>query len=133
MRHLLYEVVVKIAHVHDWLWNLNKQIPLGLTDKQLHFLIIGVFGMLLFCVIHPLFRTLFRHNLAVAASWFYVFTLVISVAFAIEIGQYLTRTGNMELADVAYGLHGFLTMFGVYLLIRWAVLLIRRLIEKYRK
>ena len=84
-------------------------------------------------MIHPLFRLLLKHDLTVAISWFYVLTLVLSVTFAIEIGQYLTRTGRMELGDVASGMQGFLTMFGAYLLIRWAVRWIRREIEKRKK
>ena len=130
MRQIIYDSVIAVARAHDWLWNLNKVLPYNLTDKQMHFLIIGLFGMLVFCVIHPIFRALFEHNLGVAASWFYVFTLVFSVAFAIEIGQYLTHTGTMELADVAFGLHGFLTMFGVFLIIRWTIMLIRQLFQK---
>ena len=133
MKQLIYQAVIYMARFHDWLWALNRRMSLGFSDKQLHFLVIGVFGMLLFCVIHPLFRLLLKHDLAVAISWFYVFTFVLSVAFAIEIGQYLTRTGRMELGDVASGMQGFLTMFGAYLLIRWAVRWIRREIEKRKK
>ena len=133
MKQLIYQAVIYMARFHDWLWKLNLRLPSHFSDKQLHFLVIGVFGMLLFCVIHPLFRLLLKHDLTVAISWFYVLTLVLSVAFAIEIGQYLTRTGRMEIADVASGMQGFLTMFGAYLLIRWAVRWIRREIEKRKK
>ena len=133
MKQLIYQAVIYMARFHDWLWKLNLRLPSHFSDKQLHFLVIGVFGMLLFCVIHPLFRLLLKHDLTVAISLFYVLTLVLSVTFAIEIGQYLTRTGRMELGDVASGMQGFLTMFGAYLLIRWAVRWIRREIEKRKK
>ena len=133
MKQLIYQAVIYMARFHDWIWALNRKLSLGFSDKQLHFLVIGVFGMLLFCVIHPLFRLLLKHDLTVAISWFYVLTLVLSVTFAIEIGQYLTHTGRMELGDVASGMQGFLTMFAAYLLIRWAVRWIRREIEKRKK
>ena len=133
MKQLIYQAVIYMARFHDWIWALNRKLSLGFSDKQLHFLVIGVFGMLLFCVIHPLFRLLLKHDLTVAISWIYVFSLVLSVTFAIEIGQYLTHTGRMELGDVASGMQGFLTMFAAYLLIRWAVNKIRREIEKRKK
>ena len=126
MREWIYLVVTYIAHVHDWVLTLNDGFPASLSDKQLHFLIIGVFGMLLFAMIHPLFKLLIRRDLAVVISWLYVFTLVLSATFAIEIGQYLTHTGKMELSDIVSGLRGFLVMFGVYLLIRLAVKSIRQ-------
>ena len=33
-------------------------------------------------------------------AWIYVFTLIIVITFAIEIGQKVTNTGNMEFADI---------------------------------
>lgn len=130
MKQLIYQAVIAMARFHDWIWRLNGSLPTPLSDKQLHFLVIGLFGMLLFCVFHPFFCLLVRRDMVIAVSWFYVLTLVISVAFAIEIGQYLTRTGRMELGDVAFGLQGYLTMFGAFLLIRWAGKLIGRLFHK---
>ena len=41
----------------------------------------------------------------------YVFTLIVVITFAIEIGQKITNTGNMEFADVLFGITGFVTMY----------------------
>lgn len=39
------------------------------------------------------------------------FTLIIVITFAIEIGQKVTNTGNMEFADIVFGVVGFIVMF----------------------
>ncbi len=44
-------------------------------------------------------------------AWIYVFTLIIVITFAIEIGQKVTNTGNMEFADIVFGVVGFIVMF----------------------
>jgi hypothetical protein len=51
-------------------------------------------------------------------TWLYVFTLIIVIAFAVEIGQWYTGTGSMESEDIAYGIAGFLVMFIVFAIIR---------------
>ena len=35
-------------------------------------------------------------------------TLIIVITFAIEIGQKVTNTGNMEFADIVFGVVGFI-------------------------
>ena len=126
MKEWLYLVLTYIARFHDWILTLDDGLPVSFSDKQLHFLVIGVFGMLLFVLIHPLFKLLIRRNLTIVVSLLYVFTLVLSASFAIEIGQYLTRTGKMDLGDIVSGLRGFLVMCGIWLLIRLAVKAVRR-------
>ena len=51
-------------------------------------------------------------------AWIYVFTVIVVITFAIEIGQKITKTGNMEFADIMYGLVGFMAMFLVFAVIR---------------
>ena len=48
----------------------------------------------------------------------YVFTLIIVITFAIEIGQKVTNTGNMEFADIVFGVVGFIVMFFIFAVIR---------------
>lgn len=47
-------------------------------------------------------------------AWIYVFTLIIVITFAIEIGQKVTNTGNMEFADIVFGVVGFIVMFFIF-------------------
>ena len=55
------------------------------------------------------------------------------LGFAIEIGQRITGTGNMDFADVVAGLYGVLAFFGVYTVVRLAGLLLSRLFGGRRK
>ena len=93
MSRFLYWIVERIAEVHSWLLKLNDAYEYNFSDKELHFLIIGALGMAMIFVIHPIFKWLVKHNHIMVISWFYVFTLIIVITFAIEIGQrVLTRT-----------------------------------------
>ncbi len=40
-----------------------------------------------------------------------MFTLIVVITFAIEIGQKITNTGNMEFADILFGITGFVIMY----------------------
>ena len=51
-------------------------------------------------------------------DWFYVFTVIIVLTFAIEIGQKVTGTGAMEFADIVFGIVGFIVMFLIFALMR---------------
>ena len=83
MSRFLYWIVEMIAKVHNWLLKLNDAYEYNFTDKELHFLIIGALGMGMIFVIHPVFKWLVRHNHTMVISWFYVFTLIIVITFAI--------------------------------------------------
>ncbi|QTE72764.1 hypothetical protein JRC49_01450 [Clostridiales bacterium FE2011] len=130
MKELLYQAVNWIATVHDKISQLNNQFEGTLSDKQMHFLVIGILGILLIFIIHPLFRHLSKTNHVMVISWIYVFTLILVITFSIEIGQRLTGTGDMEFADIVSGIGGFIVMFAVFALIRAAVIGIIRLIRR---
>lgn len=130
MKKLLYDLMALIAWIHDRILTLNDSFPMVLSDKQLHFLVIGLLGMLLFFVIHPLFKLLIRHGHEMAISWFYVFTLIIMLTFSIEIGQHVTHTGSLEFADIAFGVVGFLSFFAVFALARLIIRGVARLVKK---
>lgn len=130
MKRYLYDLMVLIAWVHDRILKLNVRFPWTLTDKQLHFLVIGVLGMLLFFLVHPLFRLLFRHGQEMAVSWLYVFTLILMLTFSIEIGQHVSHTGALEFADIVFGVVGFLSLFAVYALGRIILRAILRIVKK---
>lgn len=117
MKELLYAIVGWIARVHNRIMTWNDSYEPGFTDKELHFLVIGLLGILMVFVVYPLFKALARRHVLVIA-WIYVFTLVLVLTFAIEIGQGITRTGVMDFEDVEYGVLGFLFMFLVFAILR---------------
>ena len=126
LKELLYQAVDWIALVHDKIINLNNAFEGTISDKQMHFIVIGLLGMLLIFAVHPLFRFLARTDHVMVVSWIYVFTVILVITFAIEIGQRLTKTGSMEFVDIVFGIGGFIVMFAVFAMIRGVCLLIGR-------
>ncbi len=128
MKELLYWIVECIAKIHSWLLRLNDAYEYNFTDKQLHFLVIGVLGMGLIFTVYPVFKWLAKRGHVMTIAWIYVFTLIIVITFAIEIGQKVTNTGAMEFADIVMGVFGFVVMYTVFAVIRQIVKAIAGLI-----
>lgn len=129
MRKLLYFCVQIIAKIHNEIMQLNNSYELFLTDKELHFLVIGLLGMGMIFAIHPLFKYLASRGKIMSITFIYVFTVIIVITFAIEIGQKISNTGHMNFADIMYGLVGFLAMFVFFCLLRWLWRLLLRFIS----
>jgi len=117
-KQLLYQLVGMISQVHSYLLSLNDGYAVGLNDKELHFIIIGLLGMGIYLVVYPLFVWLARRGKEIAIAWIYTFTVIIVITFAIEIGQKISNTGTMEFNDIVAGVVGFLVLFAAYLLMR---------------
>lgn len=130
MGRILYWLVELIARIHNYLLRMNDSFEYNFTDKELHFLIIGALGMVMIFVVHPLFKWLAKTNHVMVISWIYVFTLIIVITFAIEIGQRITNTGNMEFADIMFGVMGFIGMFLVFSAVRGIYHVIRRVCQQ---
>lgn len=130
MGRFLYWIVEIIAKVHSKLLELNDSYEYNFSDKELHFLIIGAMGMAMIFVVHPVFKWLAKNNHIMVISWIYVFTLIIVITFAIEIGQRVTNTGVMEFADIMFGVLGFICMFLVFSVIRGIYHLVLKLIRR---
>lgn len=133
MGKYLYWLVEQIARVHNLLLKLNDAYEYDFSDKELHFLIIGALGMMMIFVVYPFFKWLARKDHVMVISWIYVFTLIIVITFAIEIGQKVTNTGVMEFADIVFGVVGFICMFFVFAVLREIRHGIRRLREYLRE
>ncbi len=118
MKELLYWIVGWITRIHNYILRLNDAFEYNFTDKELHFLVIGVLGMALIFMVYPVFRWLAKRDHVMTIAWIYVFTLIIVITFAIEIGQQATNSGNMEFADIMTGVFGFVLMFLVFSAVR---------------
>ena len=81
----------------------------------------GLLGMGMLLLVYPLFIALSRHHVLIIA-WIYVFTVLVMLSFAIEIGQGITNTGNMDLNDVISGLAGFMLLFFIFAFVRLIIL-----------
>ena len=133
MKESLYKIVEYIAKIHTYIMGVNDKYEYNFTDKQLHFLVIGILGMAMIFVIYPLFKWLAKHGHVMVIAWIYVFTVILVITFAIEIGQKITNTGNMDFADIVFGVVGFFVMFLVFALIRSVYHGILKLIDLIRK
>ncbi len=133
MAEILKLLVQILAKIHNGIIRYCNVVFGGVSDKLLHFIIIGIVGMCMVAVIYPIFKALAKKKLIMTITWIYVFTMIIVLTFAIEIGQKITNTGNMEFADIAAGLLGFLSMFAVMLIIWGIAVLIKKLISSRRE
>lgn len=124
---LLIDIIYK---THIYFLSMNDSFEAQLSDKQLHFLIIGLLGIGMLLVIYPLFKWMAKKNLTVLISWFYVFTVLVVITFAIEIGQWYSHTGEMDFNDILAGLVGYFAMSFIFLLVVAIIELIKSIFKK---
>jgi len=129
---ILYEGTMIVAQIHESLMHLNDNFELYFGDKDMHFIVMAVLGMILFFMVHFVFKRLAKWSIT-AISFIYVFTVMTVLGFAIEIGQKITGTGDMDFRDVVAGLYGVLAFFAVYTVYRLIVLLVRHLMRGKKK
>ena len=129
---ILYEGTMVVAQIHESLMHLNDNFELYFGDKDMHFIVMAVLGMILFFMVHFVFKRLAKWIIT-AISFIYVFTVMTVLGLAIEIGQKITGTGDMDFRDVVAGLYGVLAFFAVYTVYRLIVLLVRHLMRGRKK
>ena len=113
------EIIIILAEIVNDIHDLLTDIfGLHLTDKQLHFWIIGIIGMVTFFMVHFFFKIIEKMKWSTTIlSFVYTFTVMVVLVFAIELQQAITNRGNMEFADAVMGLWGFIVFFLVYAVI----------------
>ena len=117
MRTLLRLIINIFNYLHTQLADLFKLSAYEFTDKQLHFIILGLFFLVLFIFVEAIFKRLAKLSVSII-SFIYVFTVGTVVALAIEVGQYQSGSGQMDFKDVTWGLYGLVIFIVVYALIR---------------
>lgn len=132
MVEILKLIASFINDLHDKVLDIVGIAGYQLNDKQLHFIFMAVIGILIFAFTQIVFKKLAKYSIT-AISFIYTFTVMVVIVFAIEIQQKLTNRGNMEFADIVYGLYGFIYIFLIYLLIKLIVLVIKMAYKKYSK
>lgn len=129
-RDFLANMVRVVTYLHTRILGLNDSYELYLSDKELHFYVVAITGVLLILVLYPLFRYLVKRNKTLYIVWIYVFTFLFAFTLLIEIGQRLTGTGMMDYMDTVAGLVGFLLASFVVFVIRWVYLFIKWVVKK---
>lgn len=129
-RDFLANMVRVVTYLHTRILGLNDSYELYLSDKELHFYVVAITGVLLILVLYPLFRYLVKRNKTLYIVWIYVFTFLFAFTLLIEIGQRLTGTGMMDYMDTVAGLVGFLLASFVVFVIRWIYMFIKWAVKK---
>ncbi|MCR5580953.1 MAG: hypothetical protein K6F66_05140 [Pseudobutyrivibrio sp.] len=129
MNTFLYRILDFVNDTHTYILSWNDAYEANFTDKELHFLVIGIIGMAMIFIVQPIFSLLAKTGHVLAISWIYVFTLILLLTFAIEIEQKITGSGAMEFEDIVFGVWGFMLMFLIYAIIRGIIIGIYHLIR----
>ena len=130
----IIDLMIKLIYnTHTYFLSLNDQYNIHLTDKQLHFIVIGLIGILMMLVIYPLFKWMAKKHLSVLIAWFYVTTVLTVITFAIEIAQWYSNSGTMDFVDIIAGLAGWLAMSSIFLIVVGIIHLTRVAKDKYKK
>ncbi|WP_045518267.1 hypothetical protein [Neobacillus niacini] len=124
------ELITEIVNIfHDIIMELTEAFGLEMSDKDLHFWVIGIIGIFTFGITHIIFKAISKWSLT-AISFLYTFTVLIVFVFAIEIQQKITGRGNMEFADAIVGLYGFIIFFLAFLVLKLFINFISEKINK---
>jgi len=126
---ILKLIVDIINQLHDVLTVFFDSFGVTFTDKELHFIIIGIVGMVIYLVVNAVFKAMAKYSISVL-SFIYTVTVLLVIVFGIEIMQKITNRGHMEFADIVAGLWGFTAFFATYLVIYGLVLVIKKGIKK---
>ncbi|MBM7584956.1 putative membrane protein YesL [Bacillus pakistanensis] len=109
----------------------SDQLGLQLSDKDLHFWIMGIIGICTFLFVFTVSKWLSKLRFGmITLSFFYTLTFMFVLVFAVEIQQAITDRGNMEFIDAIVGLWGFIAFFLVYIGIVFLFFILRTIINK---
>lgn len=129
MVEVLKLVVAIINELHDFLTTFFDSFGVTFTDKELHFIIIGIIGMVIYLVVNSVFKALAKLSISLL-SFIYTATVLLVIVFGIEIMQKITNRGHMEFADIVAGLWGFTAFFATYLVLYGLFTIIKKGIKK---
>ncbi len=115
-----------INEFHDLLIKIFDVLGCNFDDKQLHFIIIGIIGIIMYLIVNQIFKALSKISIEVV-SFVYTFTVLVVIVFAIEIEQKITGRGAMDFADIVAGLWGFIYIFSFYVLVKVTIYLLKKL------
>lgn len=126
MKEIIILITEIVNGIHDLLTDITESLGWNLTDKDLHLWVFGIIGILCFSFVHAIFKVISKYSIT-ALSFFYTFTVLLVIVFAIEIQQKVTGRGEMSFDDAIISIWGFLVFFFVYLVLKGIVLYIKKL------
>jgi len=127
----ILKILVGITNeLHDLLVKFSSVFGFNFNDKQLHFIVIAIIGMIIYIIVDKLFKAMSKYSVSIL-SFIYTFTVLMVIVFGIEIEQKITKRGNMDFADIVAGLWGFIASFIVYIIVYSFICLIKKSIKKH--
>ena len=129
-KQLLNAIVKVVSIIHTSIMSLNDKYEMFLSDKALHFIVIGLIGMFVLLIVYPFFKWLVEKNQLVSVAWIYTFTILIALTLLIEIGQDFSGTGDMDFGDIVSGLLGFIVMSGISIVVIYGFKYIKNYFNK---
>lgn len=130
MKEIILLLTEMVNKAHDIIMSLSSSFGLELTDKDLHLWVMGIIGIFIFLFVQVTFKIIAKWSIT-AISFFYTFTVMVVLVFAIEIQQKITSRGNMEFNDAVIGLWGFILFFIAYLLVRFFIWSVKQISHTY--
>ncbi|MCK1983224.1 MULTISPECIES: hypothetical protein [Peribacillus] len=132
MKEIIQILAEIVNNLHDFiLFFVSDTLNSNATDKDLHFWIMGIIGIIIFLFVLILSNLISRMRFGITIlSFLYTFTVMVVLVFAIEIQQALTSRGNMEFQDAAVGLWGFIVFFLVFAVLSSIFLLVKNFFKQ---
>jgi hypothetical protein len=133
LKETIQMLVNIINNLHDTIQIfVYDSLHLSLTDKDLHFWIMGIIGIVMFLFVLIVSKLISKLPFGITIlSFFYTFTCMVVLVFAIEIQQALTNRGNMEFQDAVIGLWGFFVFFLIFVGISAVFFIVKNLWKKF--
>ena len=128
-------IVEIVNNIHDILIViLNDILGLQMTDKDMHFWIMGFIGIFTFACVFVISKWLSKFPFGIQLiAFLYTLTFMFVLVFAIEIQQAITNRGNMEFIDAIIGMWGFIALFLVYAGIVAFFMIIKLIVGKFKR
>lgn len=135
MKETIQILVDIINNLHDFIQIFVIQsLKLQLTDKDLHFWIMGLIGISVFLFVLLVSKVIMKIPFGIAIlSFIFTTTFMFVLVFSIEIQQALTNRGNMEFEDAVVGLLGFFAFFLLFVAVSFIFFFAKRLLKKIVK
>ncbi|MDP1421403.1 hypothetical protein Q8G35_24280 [Peribacillus simplex] len=132
MKEIIQILAEIVNNLHDFiLFFVSDTLNSNATDKDLHFWIMGIIGIIIFLFVLFLSNLISRMRFGITIlSFLYTFTVMVVLVFAIEIQQALTSRGNMEFQDAAVGLWGFIVFFMVFAVLSSIFILVKNFFKQ---
>lgn len=132
--HKILNEFIKLTYkLHTQILSINDKYEASFSDKELHFLVIGIAGFVLLLLFYLLFKFLEKHKMTIVSAWITVLIILVSISFAIEIAQGISGTGDMDFKDIVAGLAGYFVFSGIVFIVYILVLIIKKIIRDKNK